>query len=456
MSYKKIIETEKHQTLANLESILRFPSISAQSKHKHDILACKDWLMAYCKEIGFPLVECLETAGHPAVFASWEIAPDLPTLLIYGHYDVQPPEPFDLWHSPPFEPLVKEGYIYARGCSDNKGQFMAHLEAIRLFAKSQGKPPINIKCLIEGEEEIGSENLGPVLEQYKNKLKADLCVVSDNPMYDKKTPSVCLSLRGIACSEISLKLAETDLHSGQFGGCAPNACLLLSQLLAQLHSKDNLVAIPGFYEGIPVLSETIKDQMDALNLKAAQVQADMKSPLYIQAANHQPFEQLWYLPTLDCNGIWGGYTGEGSKTIVPCEAHAKLSMRLVGSQDPIEMQAKLDAFLQQQCPKEANLTIKHEHGASAYQIPFNHPAIPLAQEALTKSFSVPAVLQGEGGSIPILNLFKSILGIDSILMGLNHNDDCIHAPNERFLLSNYYGGINASMQFCDLLSKKKQ
>ncbi len=449
------VEAPFNTSIAKLVELLRFPSISTHPDYKHAMTDCQNWLTAYLADSGFPCVELWPCEGHSAVFASWEIDPSLPTLLIYGHYDVQPPEPLELWESPPFEPEIREGYLYARGASDNKGQFMAHLEAIRLFKEQQGAPPINIKVFIEGEEEIGSPSLKQLLKTYKDKLSADVSLVSDTPMFNKNTPSICTSLRGLVYLEVSLEVMDSDLHSGQCGGVAPNAINLLCELMASCRNKEGDVIVDGFYDGIKPLSKPLKDTIEDLSFNADAFKKEQRCH-YLLDAKQSAYERLWYLPTLDCNGIWGGYTGPGAKTILPAKAHAKLSMRLVSKQDPEAQLNALKRHLQKQCPKGAKLSFEVMNCCKAYEMDAEHPAIPLALKALEHAFEKKPVLQGEGGSIPFLQLFQEALGIDSLLMGLNFNDDNLHAPNERFLLDNYKKGIQASRLFMASLKTLKE
>ena len=426
---------------------LSFPSVSTNDDHQPDIDACAEYTRTLLIAAGFSDVARIETPGHPILYASWQVDPALPTVLIYGHYDVQPPEPLALWETPPFVPTIREGQLFARGASDDKGQIYCHIRAIKAYAETVGAPPVNIKILIEGEEEIGSPNLQPFIMANRELLKADIALVSDTPMIAPDRPSLCTSLRGLLYTEITLRVAATDLHSGQHGGAVPNALLELSRLVTSFKNERGEVQIPGFYDGVPVLSEATRAAIRALPHEDVAYQAELGLSHLEGEGGYSTLERRWYRPTLEINGMWGGYTGPGSKTVIAAEASAKVSMRLVGTQDPAVIAQNFQAFVRAHVTPGVQVDVAIHSMATPVQVAPDDPFVRAASVALEKSFGVASVLQGEGGTVPVVADFKHILGINTVLMGLNLPNDCIHAPNERISLANLERGMQASVHF---------
>ena len=431
-----------------LVECLKIPSISGDPAHQSDVADCADFLVNYLETMGLQTVELHKTPGHPIVYAEQCLSPDKPTILIYGHYDVQPVDPVELWETSPFEPTEKDGYLYARGIADNKGQFFCHLMALHSLLSETGSLPVNIKILIEGEEEIGSPNLIPFIEANKDKLRADCILISDNPMYGYNQPSLCVSLRGITYLELSLSCLSGDLHSGQNGGAAPNAIHELIALLSQLKDpQTGEILIPGFYDQVIPISDDLKSSIKALSFDEKDYLDSIGAKAVIGETGYSVPEKLWYRPTLDINGIWGGFTEDGAKTVIPATASAKLSMRLVGDQDPIIIQEKVMRYLKDTAPDHVQLDITPHHGCYPAQLASEGPFFDAAKLALKQAFDVEPVIQGEGGSIPIVAEFQRILGVNTVMMGLNNTDDNIHAPNERMRIENIEKGIQASRCF---------
>jgi acetylornithine deacetylase/succinyl-diaminopimelate desuccinylase-like protein len=443
------IATHHDTFLEQLKTLLRFQSVSADSVYKDQVLSCAEHVKTCLQSVGLQDVEIIQTAGFPVVFGQTKIDPSKKTILLYGHYDVQPPDPFDLWETPPFEPTIRDGQLYARGVSDDKGQFFCHLKAIEAWHKTQGELPVNIKVIIEGEEEIGSPSFLPFLEAHKEKLSADIALVSDTPMLGHNMPSICFSLRGLLYLELTVKSAGTDLHSGQHGGAVPNAIHGASQLLCAFKNEKNRITIPGFYEGVPDLPADLRRDMAELPHSDEAYAKDLGITHLMGEEGFSTYERRWLRPTLDCNGIYGGYIGEGSKTVIPSQATLKLSMRLVANQNPYDIFEKFKAYLPQITPKGYTVEVHSHSFAFPAQTDPHHPAVEAGLTALEKAYGVKARLQGEGGTIPVVADFKQVLGLETVLMGFNLPDDRIHAPNEKFSLHNFFKGIVASAHFLE-------
>ncbi|RAP34217.1 dipeptidase [Candidatus Marinamargulisbacteria bacterium SCGC AG-439-L15] len=445
-----MIKNNAKERLTPLLDWLKFPSISGDPKYHQDLDGCAKFIASYLQGIGLETVEIHKTPQHPIVYAEHCQSPGKPTVLIYGHYDVQPVDPLELWDTKPFDPTEKDGYIYARGVADNKGQIFCHLKALELILKEMGSLPVNVKILIEGEEEIGSPNLSPFIEANKEKLRADCILISDNPMYGYNQPSLCVSLRGISYLELTLSCLSGDLHSGQHGGAAPNAIHELISLLSQLKDPETgEILIPGFYDGVRPISGELKTSIEELSFDEKDYGASIGAKSIIGESGHSVPEKLWYRPSLDINGIWGGFTEDGAKTVIPAKASAKLSMRLVGDQDPMIIQEKTISYLKEVAPDHVTLSFKPHHGCQPAQLAIDGPFFDSAKAALKHAFGVEPVIQGEGGSIPIVAEFQRILGVNTVMMGLNNTDDNIHAPNERMRIENIEKGIQASRFFLD-------
>lgn len=454
-SLEAYLDQHQDHHLSALFECLRYPSVSTDPARSADVTACASHIAELMKTIGLDAVEILPTAGHPSVYAEWCHHPDRPTVLFYGHYDVQPEEPVEGWESPAFEPTIKDGQIIARGVSDDKGQVYCHLMALKAFLETTGELPVNVKVLIEGEEEVGSPHLPPLIESEKDRLAADVLLISDTPMYSADQPSLCLSLRGLVYFQVQLTTANTDLHSGQHGGAAPNAIQSLVELLSTLKDDQGRIQIPGFYDDILPLDPRIETALDQLAFDDAAYMRHYEFLALSGEVGQGTLSRRWYRPTCDLNGIWGGYMGEGTKTVIPAQAFAKLSCRLVQGQDPHKICNMMTQYLEKMCPDtaEISVTVYHGKGAAVGTDP-SHPAVAAALQAIESVRGIQPVIQGEGGSIPVVEHFQSVLGLDPILMGLNLPDDKIHAPNEQFSLDNYFNGIKIAAQFYLNLSQQ--
>jgi acetylornithine deacetylase/succinyl-diaminopimelate desuccinylase-like protein len=422
---------------------VRFPSVSAQAQHRPDLQACAEWLVAHCQKIGLEARLC-PTQGNPVVIARTPRGTSdgaaRPHFLVYGHYDVQPPEPFELWKTPPFEPRIQGQSLFARGATDNKGQHLAHLKAVEAYLKTGTDLPCDLTFVIEGEEEVGSKSLGTFLKEHRSELSCDAIVISDTGMPAPKCPALTYALRGIAAFEITLRGPSRDLHSGIFGGTVDNPAMALSQLLAKLRDKNGRVAIHGFYDDVRPLSAYERKQMKRFPLKDPEYQKLLGVPKLFGERGYTSVEQRSARPTLEINGLTSGYQGEGSKTIIPAWARVKITTRLVPNQKPARIAKLLRQHLQKLCPPTVHLEIEIGHGAEPYLVSPTSPQAQAALRALKSAFGTEPVLMREGGSIPIVNEFKKILGADTLLLGLALPDDNAHSPNEKFSLDCFAKG----------------
>lgn len=443
----------RDEHLQQLMDLLRIPSVSALSEHKDDVRRAAEWLAAELRRIGLSRVEVMETGGHPVVYAERLDNPGGPTALIYGHYDVQPVDPLELWTTPPFEPDIREGKLYARGASDDKGQVFMHLKVIEALLAVEGKLPVNLKLLIEGEEEIGSENLERFIAGHKELLKADVVVISDTALYARGVPSLTYALRGLAALEVHVTGAKGDLHSGAFGGAAPNAAQALVQLLATLHRPEGGVAVAGFYDQVRPLTQEERDGFAALGFDEEKLKADLGVDALPGEPGYTALERLWARPTLEINGIFGGFQGEGTKTVIPARAGAKITCRLVPDQDPEQVLDAIEAHLKAHCPPGVKLEVRRMGGAPAAITPIDHPAIRAAMKALSDAYGAEARFVRTGGSIPIVSTFGSLLGTPCILMGFGLEEENFHAPNEHFHLENFDLGMRALYRFWHYLAE---
>ena len=440
------LKQNQARAVAELCELLRFPSVSAQPQHKPDLRACAQWLVRHCRQIGLEAKLC-PTAGHPIVLAKTPRSKgkrQRPHYMVYGHYDVQPPEPLELWHTPPFEPRIEGRSVYARGSTDNKGQFFAHLKAVEAYLQTGTPLPCDLTFVLEGEEEVGSKSLSHFLKTHRRELACDAVVISDTGMPGLKHPALTYALRGIIAFEITLHGPERDLHSGVFGGAVENPAMALARLLAGVRDDRGRITIPGFYDGVAPLSRFERAQAARYPLKEAQLKKLLGAPELFGERGFTATEQRSARPTFEINGLTSGYQGEGSKTIVPAWARAKITCRLVPDQSPEQVRRAVLAHLKKICPPTVRLEIEAGHGAEAYQV---SPTGPLAQaslRALKKAFGAEPILMREGGSIPIVNQFKKILGADSLLLGLGLPDDNAHSPNEKFHLDCFAGGQRMS------------
>jgi acetylornithine deacetylase/succinyl-diaminopimelate desuccinylase-like protein len=437
------LKQNQRRFVEELCDYVHFPSVSAQPQHGPDMQACAEWVVKQFKQIGLVTTLC-PTAGNPIVLAKTPRAKTnsarRPHFLVYGHYDVQPPEPFDLWQSPPFEPRIQGRSLFARGASDNKGQNLAHLKAIEAYLKTGTELPCDITFIIEGEEEVGSKSLANFLKARRAELRCDAVVISDTGMPSLDCPALTYALRGIAAFEIVLRGPNRDLHSGIFGGTVDNPAMALAQLLARLRDKNGRVAIPGFYDDVAPLSAYERKQFARLPVTEREYQKLVGVPQLFGEKGYTPFEQRSARPTLEINGLTSGYQGEGSKTIVPAWARAKLTARLVPDQNPTRIIKLVKQHLKKLCPTTVRMEIQAGHGAEPYLVSPTSAQARAALRALKSAFGHEPVLMREGGSIPIVNDFKKILGADTLLLGLGLPDDNAHSPNEKFNLDCFTKG----------------
>jgi acetylornithine deacetylase/succinyl-diaminopimelate desuccinylase-like protein len=432
---------------------LRIPSISADPAHADDVVASAEYLADAARRVGFQRTELLPTEGHPALYAELTVDPSLPTALIYGHHDVQPVDPLDEWVSPPFEPQIRDGALYARGAVDDKGQVWMHLKAVEAHMQTRGRLPLNLKLIVEGEEEVGSTHFDALVQRERARLAADVAVVSDTPIYARGVPSLCTGLRGLAHLEVEVTGPSLDLHSGMFGGAVANPVLELARMLALLHDPvTRRVTVPGFYDRVREPSAEERAQIAALPYdEAALLHEAGGAPAAVGEEGWSPLERMWLRPTLEVNGFWGGYSGPGSKTIIPARAGAKVSCRLVPDQDPDEIAALLADALRAAAPPTVRVRVEAHPGGHPVVTPIDHPAVQAARRAMRHGFGAePAVIR-TGGTIPPVATFQSVLGLPSVLVGVGLPDDQIHAPNERFDLEQYAAGVRVIARLWDEL-----
>ncbi|WP_343699839.1 dipeptidase [Chitinophaga sp.] len=436
----------KDRFLNELLDLLRIPSVSADSRHNDDTKRCAEAVKQRLVEAGADNVEVCPTAGHPIVYGDKIIDPSLPTVLVYGHYDVQPPDPLDLWTSPPFEPVIKDGKIYARGSADDKGQFYMHVKAFETMIKTNTLP-CNVKFMIEGEEEVGSNNLGIFLNDNKERLKADVVLISDTSMISMDTPSIDTGLRGLAYMEVEVTGPNRDLHSGVYGGAVANPATILAQMIASLHDENNHITIPGFYDGVQELSAAERENLNKAPFDEAEYKQDLGVDELWGEKGYTTIERTGIRPTLEVNGIWGGYTGEGAKTVLPSKAFAKISMRLVPNQDWVKISDLFKAHFEKIAPKSVKVKVTAHHGGSPYVTPTDHVAFKAASKAISATFGKDPIPVRGGGSIPIVALFEKVLGLKTVLMGFGLDSDNLHSPNEKYELVNFYKGIETIPYF---------
>jgi acetylornithine deacetylase/succinyl-diaminopimelate desuccinylase-like protein len=439
--------------LEEFYSFLRFPSISTDDQYAESLAECADWLVKKLASIGLE-AKLVPTRGHPVVWARNQHRPERRTVLIYGHYDVQPPDPLELWDSPPFDPVLKDGYVFARGATDNKGQVLAHILGIQEAVEQEGELPVNLHLVIEGEEEIGSANLGRFLSENRDALKCDVAVVSDTGMVARGVPTLSYGLRGVTALEIKVAGPKMDLHSGIFGGAVANPITALSQLLATLHDREGRVAIAGFYDRVKPLENWEREAWRKLPFNGDKlVLKETGVPELFGEAGYNSLERVWARPTAEINGIGGGYQGKGTKTVIASHAIAKLTFRLVPEQEGDEILKLVKTHLRKNEPKGVTLEITDGHSGPWYLTDPHSSIGEAAKRALHKAFSADVALIREGGSIPIVSQFRSILGIETLLMGLALPDCRAHSPNENFPLENLEGGIRLNKAILQELAR---
>jgi len=439
------IHTNRDRYVSELKDYLAIPSISALPAHAADVKRCAEWTAAEMTRIGLENVRLVETKGNPIVYGDWLGAgPAAQTMLFYGHYDVQPVDPLDLWESPPFEATIRDGEIYARGAADDKGQVFMHLKAIEAHLKKSGSLPLNIKLVVEGEEEVGSGNLDEFVRANKTQLAADVVVISDSAMFDRGVPSICYSLRGLAYFQIDLRGTKSDLHSGVFGGAVANPAMVLAQILAQMKERGGRIKIPGFYDDVRPLSEAERAAWRQLPFNEKKYRKDLGAPKLAGEREFSVLERVWARPTFEVNGLLSGFTGDGAKTVIPAVAMAKVSMRLVPDQHPDKIAALFEAYVKKVAPPTVELKITRMHGGKPWITEYDNPFVQAAGRAIEQGFGKTPVFCREGGSIPVVSTFQEELGIPAVLFGVGLPDENAHAPNERLDLANFHNGIVAS------------
>jgi len=441
-----VIQSNKETYLNELFELLRIPTISADSHYKQDVIKGAQKVAAFLTQAGAENVEICETAGHPIVYGEKIIDPALPTILVYGHYDVQPADPLELWTSPPFEPVIKktdihpEGAIFARGACDDKGQVFMHVKAFDAMMKA-GELPCNVKFMIEGEEEVGSENLGVFIKNEKKRLEADIILVSDTGMLSNDTPSITTGLRGLSYVEVEVTGPNRDLHSGLYGGCVANPINILAKMIASLHDENNHITIPGFYADVVELSMEERAEMAKAPFSSDKYKAALDIAAEYGETGYTTPERGSIRPTLDVNGIWGGYTGEGAKTVIASKAYAKISMRLVPDQQPETITNLFKAHFESIAPEGVTVVVNPHHGGEPVVTPIDSIGYRAASKAYEHSFGKKPIPVRSGGSIPIIALFEKELGLKTVMMGFGLDSDAIHSPNEHYGLFNFYKGI---------------
>lgn len=445
---KEYLDANKERFVEELFELLRIPSISADSAYKSDVLKCAEKVAEHLEEAGADSVELCETKGYPIVFGEKIIDPKLPTVLVYGHYDVQPPDPLDLWRKPPFEPDIEktdlhpDGAIFARGSADDKGQFFMHLKAFEIMMKTNTLP-CNVKFILEGEEEVGSVSLGDFVNENKEKLACDCILISDTHIYSKEQPTVTTGLRGLSYVEVEVEGPNRDLHSGLYGGAVPNPIHVLSQMIAKLIDENGHITIDGFYDNVEVVSDEERAEMNKLKDNPEEFKKSIGLKDIQGEKGYTTLERTSIRPTLDCNGIWGGYIGEGAKTVIPSKASAKISMRLVPYQTPEEITEKFTKYFEKIAPSTVKVKVTPHHGGMPYVLPIDSKEFEAAKKAMEEAFGTEVLPYRSGGSIPITSMFEKVLGAKSVLMGFGLDSDAIHSPNEHYGLFNFYKGIES-------------
>ncbi|MFM7328750.1 MAG: dipeptidase [Bacteroidota bacterium] len=440
------IDQHKDRFLNELFDLLRVPSVSADSRHREDVRKTAEMVKASLLAAGADHAELCETKGHPIVYGEKLVSPDAPTVLVYGHYDVQPPDPLELWNTPPFEPTVRDGKIYARGACDDKGQFFMHIKAFEIMKKFE-RLSCNMKFMIEGEEEVGSDNLGVFVAANKARLKADVVLISDTSLISLDCPSITVGLRGLSYMEVEVESANRDLHSGVYGGAVANPINVLSKMIASLHDEQGRVTIPGFYDKVRELTGEERIDLNKAPFDAETYKHEIGLQELAGEAGYTTVERTGIRPTLDCNGIWGGYTGEGAKTVLPAKASAKISMRLVPDQLPDEITELFTRHFKAIAPSTVRVKVTAHHGGHPVVTPTDSKAFMAAAAAFEEVWGKKPIPTRDGGSIPIVALFKKELGLDTVLMGFGLDTDALHSPNEHYGVKNFLIGIETIVAF---------
>ena len=441
------INSHRATYVEELKQFLRIPSISTLAEKKPDMKTAAEFVAGKLRSAGMQNVKIIETKGHPLIYADWLNAPGKPTVLIYGHYDVQPVDPINLWDSPPFEPTIKDGKIYARGATDDKGQMYIHIKTVEAFMKTRGSLPLNVKFIIEGEEEIGSGNLEEFVNKNQDLLKCNAVLISDTSLYGPGIPTITYGLRGLCYMEVEVTGPNKDLHSGTFGGAVDNPINVLAEMISNLKDKNGKIKIPGFYKDVVNLTKKERDNFKALPFSEKKYARELGVKELNGEKGYSTLERTWARPTLDCNGILGGFTGDGAKTVLPSKAKAKISMRLVPNQDPNKIAKLFKSYMNKIAPKTVKLSIRDLHGAYPIATSLDDSATIAAAKALSKVFGKKTVFMKEGGSIPIVVTFAKKLKASPVLMGMGLDSENLHSPNEHFNLNHFQLGILSSAYF---------
>ncbi|MFW5644751.1 MAG: dipeptidase [Bacteroidota bacterium] len=452
---KEYIEKNKDRFLDELFELIRIPSISSSPDHKDEMLKMAELIKKSLFAAGVEHAEVFQTEGHPVVYAEKILDPKLPTVLVYGHYDVQPAEPLDLWDSPPFEPEIRDGKIYARGADDDKGQLFMHVKAFE-FMVNHDALPCNVKFMIEGEEEIGSPSLEKFCKENKNKLKADVILVSDTTMIAAEIPSITVGLRGLSYLQVELTGPNRDLHSGLYGGAVANPINILAEMISKLTDENNKITIPGFYDDVIIASDEERAEMAKAPFDLEEYKRSIDVKEVHGEKGYSTIERTGIRPSLDVCGIWGGFTGEGAKTVLPSKAYAKISMRLVPNQDSKKVDMLFEEYFKSLAPDSVTVEVKSLHGGQGYVAPIDTPAYQAASKAMQETFNRKPIPTRSGGSIPIISTFEEILGIKSILMGFGLESDAIHSPNENYPLFNFFKGIETIPKFYEYFAELRK
>jgi acetylornithine deacetylase/succinyl-diaminopimelate desuccinylase-like protein len=449
----QFLDEHEQRISDELFDFLRIPSVSARSEHRGDVAHAAEWVADSLRKAGLS-AEVIPTGGHPVVLGEWRGAPEgAPTVLIYGHYDVQPPEPLELWTSPPFEPTERDGNIYARGSVDDKGQLFLHIKALEAHLRTRGHLPVNVVFLAEGEEEVGSENLTPFVEANVERLRADAVVISDSTMFAPGIPSILSSLRGLMYLQLDVQAANSDLHSGAYGGAVPNPATELARIIASFHDEHGRVLIPGFYDRVREWEPAVRDQIRELPFSDDEFRDGVGAPALHGETGYSTLERIWTRPTCEVNGLLSGYTGEGAKTVLPAKAMAKVSCRLVPDQDPHEIGRLLEAHVRSVVPAGVRVEVTHMHGGHPWRAELQGPLFDAARRALTAAFGREPVITGEGGSIPVVADFQRMLGAPVLLVGFGLPGENAHAPDEWMSRENFEKGMRAIAALWDELAE---
>ena len=448
------VKNHRNEIVTALQDLLRIPSISTLPEHSDDMQRTAQWLVDKLSQIGLENAQIIPTGGPVVVYADWlQAGSEAPTVLIYGHYDVQPVDPLDEWDTLPFEPTIKGDDLFARGATDDKGQFYTHIAAVEAYLKTTGRLPVNVKFILEGEEEVGSPNLGNFVEQHRELLQADAALISDTPMADPKTPIIVTGVRGLAYVEVSLRGSRQDLHSGQYGGVVENPLNALVKMLAKLRNENGTIMIPGFYDAVRQLTPAEREELNRDALTVEKVLAETGAPAIWGEAGYTIPERIGMRPTLDIHGIRGGFVGAGSKTVIPASVSAKVSMRLVPDQDAVEVARLFEAYMQALCPPTMELSVEALAGADPAVVDLSAFALEAAGEAYEQGFGRRPLYKREGGSLPVVGMINKMLKVPVVMMGYGLPDDNLHAPNEKFHLPNFYHGIETNIMFYDIFGK---